>query len=76
MEDDYDKEKCAALIKEARTLTAELKVEAEEIKKQMNRVLEGGEDEFIDAAQGETSADEPSILDGVVPRKSFWRLWR
>jgi hypothetical protein len=73
VENEYDKERCAALIKEAKALTADLKIEAVKIKTQMDRVLEGGEDEF---AEGKTSADDASILEGVVPRKFFWRFWR
>jgi hypothetical protein len=45
MAEEYDRERTAALIKEAREITAQLKDEAEKIKVQMNRVLEGGGDE-------------------------------
>ena len=76
MAEEYDKERAAALIKEAREMTADLKVEVAKIKTQMESVLEGGEDEFSDGPEGEKAADEPSILEGVVPRKSFWKLWR
>jgi hypothetical protein len=76
MTDVYDKERTAALIKEARQLTAELKVETEKIKSQMENVLEGGEDEFLDVREGEKAAPDASILEGVVPRKSAWRFWR
>ena len=76
MAEEYDKERAAALIKEARELTAHLKDEMEKIKAQMERVLDGGEDEFSDGQEGEKSATEHSILEGVVPRKSFWKVWR
>ena len=39
MTDVYDKERIAAIIKEARHITADLKVEAEKIKIEMTRVL-------------------------------------
>jgi hypothetical protein len=42
MAEEYDKERAAALFKEARELTSHLKDEAEKIKAQMERVLEGG----------------------------------
>ena len=70
MSEEYDKERTAALIKKAREMMAHLKVEAGEIKMQMESVLEGDDDEG-----GEKAADEPSILESVVPRKSFWRRW-
>jgi hypothetical protein len=76
MAEEYDKERAAALIKEARELTSHLKDEAEKIKAQMERVLEGGEDEFLDAQEGEKPSPEHNILEGVVPRKPFWKVWR
>jgi hypothetical protein len=69
--EEYDKERSAALIKEARDIMAHLKDETEKLKTQMERVFEGGEDEEIEKA-----ADEVSILEGVVPRKVSWRLFR
>ena len=75
MSDVYDKERTAALIKEARQLTADLKVEVQEIQTQMGRVLEGDEDEKL-ALESANPADDASILEGVVPRKSAWRFWR
>jgi hypothetical protein len=76
MSEEYDKERTAALIKEARDIIAHLEDEAEKIKTQMERVLEAGEDEFLDAQKGERFTDDASILEGLVPRKSFWRPWR
>ncbi len=40
----YDRDKTAALLKEARTITAGLKIEVGEIVAQMSHVLEGGEE--------------------------------
>jgi hypothetical protein len=76
MNDGYDKERTAALIKEARQLTADLKVETEKIKSQMENVLEGGEDELLDVREGDKVAPDANLLEGVVPRKSAWRFWR
>ena len=76
MNDGYDKERTAALIKEAQEITANLKVEAEEIKTQMDKVLEGDEDEILDGSEGEKVPPDASILEGVVPRKSAFRFWR
>jgi hypothetical protein len=68
MSDVYDKERTAALIKEARQITADFKVETESIKRQMDRVLEGGGDEekFCGASDGETVAHDAD-LSGATP---------
>jgi hypothetical protein len=75
MSDEYDKERTAALIKEARQLTADLKVEVIEIETQMGRVLEGDEDEKLDPPEMEIVADDVDFLK-VTPPKFFWRFWR
>ena len=73
----YDKERTAALIKEARHITADLKVEAERIKIEMTRVLTGDEydDELLDGPEAEKVANDADF-SGPTPPKSFWRFWR
>jgi hypothetical protein len=75
MSDVYDKVRTAALIKEARQLTADLKVEVKEIETQMGRVLEGDQDEKLDVPESEAVADDADFLK-VTPPKFFWRFWR
>lgn len=50
---EYDRERSATLIKEAQELIGHLKAETEGIKRQMERVLDGGDDETLDAPEGE-----------------------
>jgi hypothetical protein len=69
MEDEYDRQQSAALIKEARELTAELKVEVGKIHTQMGRVLDG---RLEDADE-----DQPPVASGASQSgKPFWRFWR
>jgi hypothetical protein len=77
MIDAYDKQRTAALIKEARQITADLKVEAEKIKIEMAGILSGGEEEdaFLDVAEAEEIVHDADF-SGVTPPKSFWRFWR
>jgi hypothetical protein len=78
MIDAYDRERTAALIKEARQLTADLKVETEKIKIEMTRVLTGDEedeDALSDAPEAET-VENDTDFSGATPPKSFWRFWR
>jgi hypothetical protein len=76
MGEEYDKEKTAALIKEGREITAHLKIETQAIKGQMDRMLEGGEDEGIDAHEGKKVGDVPTIVQAASEAKSRWRIWR
>ena len=76
MGEEYDKERTAALIKEGQEITAHLKVETQTIKRQMERVLEGGEEETLDAPEGEKVGDEPTIVEAASEVKSRWRFWR
>ena len=77
MIDVYDKERIAALIKEARHITADLKVEAEKIKIEMTRVLSRDEydDAPLDGPEAEPVANDADF-SGATPPKSFWRFWR
>jgi hypothetical protein len=68
MEEVYDKVRTAALISEAKEITAGLKAEIGIIQAQMDRVLEGGEE-----------AADTGVLRTLHERnggKSFWRFWR
>lgn len=76
MSQEYDKERTAALIKEARDITAHLKVETEMIKTEMESVLEGPNADFLDELDRDEAALDTSIMAEVVPRKPFWRLRR
>jgi hypothetical protein len=69
MEDEYDRQRSAALIKEARELTAELKVEVGKIHTQMGRVLDGPVED--------ADEDHPPVAsDASQIGKPFWRFWR
>jgi hypothetical protein len=76
MGEEYNKERTAALIKEGQEIAAHLKVETQTIKRQMERVLEGGEEETLDALEGEKVEDEPTIVEAASEVKSRWRFWR
>jgi hypothetical protein len=73
MQEDYDPEKCAALVKEGREITDLLKAETESIRRQMARALEGGEDEPLDALEATRGA---STVEEGAAGKSFWQFWR
>lgn len=73
MQENYDRGKCAALVKEGREITDLLKAETESIRRQMARVLEGGEDEPLDELEGTRGA---STLEEGAAGKSFWQFWR
>ena len=75
MNDGYDKERTEALIKEARQLTADLKLEVKEIETQMGRVLKGDEDEVVDVPAGDNVPHDADFLK-LTPPKFFWRFWR
>ena len=53
MQEIYDREKTAALIKQAQDITWLLKAETESLRRQMGRVLKGGEEEPVDALERE-----------------------
>jgi hypothetical protein len=66
MSDTYDRELSAALIDEARKLTAALKIEAGEIKIVIDKAFDGNDGDDADAI------DETA----VVPPKFKWWFWR
>ena len=66
MSAEFDKERTAALLKEAQEITSHLKVETEVLKRQMARVLHDREDEASDQPAGQKA----------VTAASRWRFWR
>ena len=66
MSAEFDKERTAALLKEAQEVTSHLKVETEVLKRQMARVLDDREDEASDQPAGQKA----------VMAASRWRFWR
>ena len=66
MSSEFDKERTAALLKEAQEIMSHLKVETEVLKRQMARVLDGREDELSDPPAGQMA----------VAAASRWRFWR
>jgi hypothetical protein len=81
----YDRERIAALLKEAQEITAGLKSEMGEIATQMSRVLDGREGD-TDHAEGATPdpeewgrprpADQPTASQDLSAGKPFWQFWR
>ena len=66
MGDTYDRERTAALVDEARKLTAALKIEAGEIKAVIDKAFDGNDGDEAD-----------SVDEGVaVPTKFKWWFWR
>jgi hypothetical protein len=85
MPEVYDREKTAALLKEAGEIAAGLKTEMGEIATQISRVLHGGEEdtEEIDGSvsdakeRGQPQATIPTTASNGVPvGKSSWQFWR
>ena len=66
MSAEYDRERTAALLKEAQEITSRLKVEAEVLARQMATVLDGREDETPDPPAGQKAATA----------RSGWWFWR
>ena len=73
MQENYDRGKCAALVKEGREITDRLKAETESIRRQLARALEDGEDEQLDALEETRGAN---ILEEGEVGKPFWQFWR
>lgn len=73
MQENYDKGRTSALLMEAQEITALLKAETEYLSRQMERVLQGGEEEPQDEL--EEAADDSNLKEGAVGR-SFWQFWR
>jgi hypothetical protein len=83
MNEDFNKEKSAILIEEARAITAELRSEIAILEAQMRQVLEGREmdaDECDEADPREVRGEQVTIAAAVVNEvragRSFWRFWR
>jgi len=76
MSAEYDKERTAALIREAQEITRHLKVETEGLEEQVARVLDGGEEEAGSPAESQKVAANASIAKGAIAVKSGWSFWR
>jgi hypothetical protein len=74
---EYDKNRTAALIKEAREITDHLKNEMEGLRRQVACVLDGGRDEAGDAPTDDRKAIESSsITKRAIAAKLGWSWWR
>lgn len=76
MSAEYDKQRTAALIKEAREITNHLKVEMESLKRQIARVLDGDPDEPGTPTENRKVIEEMSTADRTIARRSGWLFWR
>ena len=76
MTPEYEKEKSAALVREAHEITRHLKVEIDGLTRQMARVLDGGEDERVGANGRQEIAAGTAIVKGAKVAKSGWLFWR
>ena len=83
MNEDFNKEKSATLIEEARAITAELRSEITKLEAQMRQVLDGQEmdaDEGDEVDPREVQGEQVTIAAAVVNEigagRSFWRFWR
>jgi hypothetical protein len=77
----YDRDKTEALLQEARTVAAGLKIEVGEIATQMSHVLEGADEVERHAPDLENQRrPEVAIPGGAAQEplfaKSFWQFWR
>ena len=78
----YDKEKTAALIKEAQAITAGLKCEIGKLQTQMSRVLDDRQVEMdeVDQAASDPRKEqltvEATIVKDAGAGKPFWWFWR
>jgi hypothetical protein len=67
MEEGYDRERTAALVDEARKLTAALKMEASDIKSILDRAF--------DDEDGEEKSDVNDVTQTPTPKFKWW-FWR
>jgi hypothetical protein len=75
MQEVYDRERTAALVKEAQDIIAALKCEAGEIATQMARVLSGPEDEDDPDRRRRVPPPLP-VMQRETRSRPFWRFWR
>jgi hypothetical protein len=74
---EYDKDRTAALIKEAQEITNHLKIEMEGLRRQVVCVLDGGTDETGNAPTDDPKAvEQSSMAKRTIAAKSGWSLWR
>ena len=78
----YDKEKTAALIKEAQAITAGLKGEIGKLQTQMSRVLDDRQVEMDEVDQaGSDPREEQLTVEATIVKdrgagRPFWWFWR
>jgi hypothetical protein len=75
MQEVYDRDRTAALVKEAQDIIAALKSEAGEIATQMARVLSGPEDDDDLDRRRKVPPPLPTTQRDTRSRP-FWRFWR
>jgi len=73
MQVTYDRERAAALVREARDMIAALKCETGEIAVQMSRVRHDPDDDDPPRPPKATLAP---ALQRKIARKPFWKFWR
>jgi hypothetical protein len=73
MQEIYDRERAAALVKEARAMIAALKCEAGEIAVQMSRVRHDPQDD--DEPLRLPKATLAPAMQRKTNRKPFWKFW-
>jgi hypothetical protein len=82
MNEDFNKEKSATLIEEARAITAELRSEITILEAQMRQVLDGREMDTDEGdfdpreVRGEQVTIAAAVVNEVRAGRSFWRFWR
>ena len=74
---EYDKDRTAALIKEAQEITSHLRNEMEGLRRQLACVLDGGRDEAGDAPTDDPkTVESSSMAKGMIAAKLGWSWWR
>jgi hypothetical protein len=76
MSAEYDKDRTAALVKEAQEITSHLKVETEGLKRQMARVLDGDEEAAVGPTASHKVVESASSTTAATAAKSGWSFWR
>ena len=77
MQEIYDRDRAAALVKEARNMIAALRCETGEIAVQMSRVLHDPEDDDDPPTLAKAPrAVLPPALQRKATAKPFWKFWR
>jgi len=74
MSAEYDRERAAALLKEAQAITGHLKIEAEGLERQLASVLDG-DDTPVGRGQSQNVAESAAAPNGPIAAKSGWSFW-